>query len=78
MAEIQSILFASDLTPESDHAFEHARFLADLAILDIIQKTRPDLIGDGHAQPEGVRELVPRQRDPPGRAARGPCSVLVA
>src|SRR6266540_4435375 len=29
MAEIQSILFASDLTPESDHAFEHARFLAE-------------------------------------------------
>lgn len=29
MAEIQTILFASDLTPESDHAFEHARFLAE-------------------------------------------------
>jgi nucleotide-binding universal stress UspA family protein len=29
MAEIQSILFASDLTAESDQAFEHARFLAE-------------------------------------------------
>jgi nucleotide-binding universal stress UspA family protein len=29
MAEIQTILFASDLTPESDFAFEHARFLAE-------------------------------------------------
>ena len=29
MAEIQTILFASDLTPESDAAFEHARFLAE-------------------------------------------------
>lgn len=29
MAEIQTILFASDLTPESDVAFEHARSLAE-------------------------------------------------
>ena len=29
MAEIQTILFASDLTPQSDFAFEHARFLAE-------------------------------------------------
>ena len=29
MADIQTILFASDLTPESDVAFEHARFLAE-------------------------------------------------
>lgn len=29
MAEIRTILFASDLSPESDHAFEHARFLAE-------------------------------------------------
>ena len=29
MAEIGTILFASDLTPEADHAFEHARFLAE-------------------------------------------------
>jgi nucleotide-binding universal stress UspA family protein len=29
MAEIQTILFASDLSPESDHAFEHARVLAE-------------------------------------------------
>ena len=29
MTEIQRILFASDLTPESDVAFEHARFLAE-------------------------------------------------
>jgi nucleotide-binding universal stress UspA family protein len=30
MTEIQTILFASDLTPESDVAFEHARFLAEI------------------------------------------------
>jgi nucleotide-binding universal stress UspA family protein len=29
MTEIQTILFASDLSPESDVAFEHARFLAE-------------------------------------------------
>src|SRR5687767_11038980 len=29
MAEIGTILFASDLSAESDHAFEHARFLAE-------------------------------------------------
>ena len=29
MTGIQSILFASDLSPESDHAFAHARFLAE-------------------------------------------------
>lgn len=29
MTEIQTILFASDLSPESDLAFEHARFLAE-------------------------------------------------
>ena len=29
MAEINTILFASDLSPESDYAFEHARLLAD-------------------------------------------------
>ena len=29
MAEIKTILFPSDLTPESDVAFEHARFLAE-------------------------------------------------
>ena len=29
MTDIQTILFASDLTPESDFAFEHARFLAE-------------------------------------------------
>jgi nucleotide-binding universal stress UspA family protein len=29
MAEIKTILFASDLSPESDYAFEHARFLAE-------------------------------------------------
>jgi len=29
MSEIRTILFASDLSPESDRAFEHARFLAE-------------------------------------------------
>jgi nucleotide-binding universal stress UspA family protein len=29
MTEIRTILFASDLSPESDRAFEHARFLAE-------------------------------------------------
>jgi nucleotide-binding universal stress UspA family protein len=29
MTGIQTILFASDLSPESDHAFAHARFLAE-------------------------------------------------
>src|SRR6185295_19847221 len=29
MSEIRTILFASDLSPESDRALEHARFLAE-------------------------------------------------
>lgn len=29
LARIREVLFASDLTPESDRAFEHARFLAE-------------------------------------------------
>lgn len=50
MADIRTILFASDLSPESDRAFEHARFLAErfgarLTIYHALEMPRTEYAG---------------------------------
>lgn len=50
MTEIRTILFASDLSPESDRAFEHARFLAErfgarLTIYHALEMPRTEYAG---------------------------------
>jgi nucleotide-binding universal stress UspA family protein len=50
MTEIRTILFASDLSPESDRAFEHARFLAErfgarLTIYHAVEMPRTEYAG---------------------------------
>jgi nucleotide-binding universal stress UspA family protein len=50
MTEIRTILFASDLSPESDRAFEHARFLAErfgaaLTIYHALEMPRSEYAG---------------------------------
>jgi nucleotide-binding universal stress UspA family protein len=73
MTEIRTILFASDLSPESDRAFEHARFLAErfgaaLTIYHALEMPRTEYAGwfdaddDRRAQWERkVREELSRR-----------------
>lgn len=73
MTEIRSILFASDLSPESDRAYEHARFLAErfgagLTIYHALEMSRTEHAGsvdvddDRRAQWERtVREELSRR-----------------
>jgi len=73
MTEIRTILFAADLSPESDGAFEHARFLAErfaarLTIYHGLEMPRAEYAGwvdprdDRHARWERrVREELSRR-----------------
>jgi nucleotide-binding universal stress UspA family protein len=63
MAEIQTILLASDLSPESDFAFEHARFLAERF------RARLTLFHALEMPPDYYRERVDAQDDRRGRWA---------
>lgn len=63
MADINTILFASDLSPESDYAFEHARFLAERF------RARVTLFHALEMSPDYYRSPIEAQDDSRGRWA---------
>jgi nucleotide-binding universal stress UspA family protein len=63
MTEIGTILFASDLSPESDYAFEHARFLAERF------RARVTLFHALEMAPDYIRGPIDSQDDHRGRWA---------
>jgi nucleotide-binding universal stress UspA family protein len=56
MAEIQTVLFASDLTPESDLAFEHARLLAERFHARLTLFHALEMPSDRYGDPADVQE----------------------